>query len=101
MHVFCCVLWRQRQNIPDALVRIVVRPMVCRPGLYTIHIVQALSRHDESELLTSIFRPDSLDAIGSYVRAYARACVHTWSGVVLRWQVAGDIVAGVLSAAVD
>jgi len=36
-------------------VRIVVRPLVCRAGLYSIHIVQALSRHDESELVTSTF----------------------------------------------
>eukprot|EP00750_Incisomonas_marina_P018188 INCI2746.2.p1 GENE.INCI2746.2~~INCI2746.2.p1 ORF type:complete len:1469 (-),score=219.45 INCI2746.2:336-4742(-) len=55
---FDWAIYKQHQNIPDALVRIVVRPMVCRPGLYSVHIVQALSRHDESELLTSIFRED-------------------------------------------
>jgi hypothetical protein len=32
---------------------------------YSIHIVQALTRHDESELLTSIFRDRDLDDLGA------------------------------------
>jgi hypothetical protein len=47
-------------------VRLSVRPSdVSDIYRYSIHIVQALTRHDESELLTSIFRDRDLDDLGA------------------------------------